>query len=288
MGAVFKREIKAYMNNVYGYLFMAILLMFCGAVIFVKNLLEGSPNIEYALFYGKYVLILLIPVLCMRSMSEDKRNKTDLFYLTLPMPTASVVLGKYFALLTVYAIPCGILSLYPLVFGLFGTVNFLSAYMAVLHFFLLGAALIAICLFLSSLTENLVISAVLGILVLVVLFFLPTVASVYPTTALASFIGLAVFAILMALAAFALTKNLTVTSVVGALLIVPLSVIYIAIGRHFAGLVPAILAFLSPFDHFERVATYALFSVPSLVLLLSYPAFFVFLTVRVADKRRWA
>ena len=105
--AVFKREFKAYMNNVYGYLFGGVLLLFCGALVSFFNILGRMSAIEYTLYYGRYVLLLMIPILCMRSMAEDRHNKTDMFYLSLPLSTYSVVLGKFWALVAVFAIPTG-------------------------------------------------------------------------------------------------------------------------------------------------------------------------------------
>lgn len=287
MTAVYKRELRAYLNNVYGWLFAAVILLFIGAMMFYWNLGYGMPNIEYALMNSEYALLLMIPILCMRSMAEDKRNKTDMFYLSLPMKTSSVVLGKYLALLTVWAVPCLVVCAYPLVLGLFGTVNFLSGYASILYFFLLGAALIAVCQFLSSLTDNMVVAAVLGVLSTVVLFFLPMLGSLLPNTAIASFVGFTVLALLAAGVAFLTTHNLNVTAITGAALIVPLSVLYICLRDKFVGLLPAFLEFISPYLHFEEVAGYGIFSVPSVILLLSYPAFFVFLTVQSADKKRW-
>ncbi len=288
MSAVFKREFHAYMNNVYGFLFMAVLLCACGVMVALMNIIVGSPAIEYALYYGRYVLMLMIPILCMRSMAEDRRNKTDMFYLSLPLSTASVVLGKYFAALIVFAIPCGVLALYPLLFGLFGPVRFLAAYMSLLFFFLIGAALIALCQLLSSLTDNLVVAAVLGVVASAALCFVPALGALLPDTPVVSFIGLAVLAVLLALITFAVTRSITVTSVVAALLIVPLSLCYILFGAHFRGILPVLLEQISPFYHFEAISQYGILELPSLILLLCYPAFFVFLTVRSADKKRWA
>ena len=288
MSAVYKRELRAYMSNVYGWLFMAVLLLFTGFMVFLENLVSGYPQIEYALLDSEYVLLLMIPILCMRSMAEDKRNKTDMFYLSLPMPTSSVVLGKYFALLTVYAIPCLVIGTYPLVLGLYGDVNLLSGYVSLLFFFLLGAALIAVCQFMSALTDNLVVAAVLGVAASAILYFLPMLTYILPDSALASFIGLVILALLAAAVAFAVTRNLNVTAITGAALILPLSLLYILVGSKFAGLLPTLLERAAPFLQFEEVSNYGLFSIPSFILLLSYPIFFVFLTVQSADKKRWA
>lgn len=291
MSAVYKRELKAYMNNVYGYLFMAVLLLFSGIMMFDQNLIMGSPNFEYTLIQVEYVLLVMIPVLCMRSMAEDRRNKTDMFYLSLPLKTSSVVLGKYLALLTVYAIPCAVLCVYPLLLGLFGTVNYLSAYVSILAFFLLGAALIAVCQFMSSLTDNLVVSAVLGVAAMLVLYFLPmlgVLVSAVSKTALASFIALVVVAMVVAAVAWLVTRNLNITAITAAALIVPLSVVYIIFTEKFAGLFPSMLEAISLFIGFENIAGYAILNLGDVALFLSYTVFFVFLTVQSADKKRWA
>lgn len=287
MLAVYKRELRAYMNNVYGWLFMAIFLLFTGYMMFQNNLYDGMPEFELTLSASQYALLLLIPILCMRSMAEDRHNKTDMFYLSLPMKTSSVVLGKYFAMLTVYAIPCVILCVYPLVLGAFGPVNYLVAYLSILLYLILGAALIAVCQFLSSLTDNLVIAAVLGVLAVAVLLFAPFLSYVLPLTAIASFIGFVVLALLLAGVAFLATHNLNVTAITGAVAVVPLSVVYILSRSSFEGLFPSLLRFISPFAHFATFCQFGTFSVQSLILLLSYPVLFVFLTVQSADKKRW-
>ena len=288
MMAVYERELRAYMNNVYGWLFMSVLLLFIGVTMFIDNLANQLPYFEYALLDGQYVLLLMIPILCMRSMAEDKKNKTDMFYLSLPMKTSAVVVGKYLALLTVLALPCLVLCVYPLLLSAFGTVNFASSYVALLFFFLTGAALIAVCQFMSSLTENLVVAAVLGMASALLLFFLPVLASIIPEKPLASFIGLVILAVLAAAIAFVVTYNLSVTAITGAVLVVPTSVLYIVMQDKFEGLLTKFLLPLSPFLQFQNVSSYAIFSVASLILMLSYPLFFLFLTVQAADKKRWS
>lgn len=288
MSAVYKRELRAYMNNVYGWLFMSILLMFTGLMVFVDNLGNGYPQFEYALSDSQYALMVLVPILAMRSMAEDKHNKTDMFYLSLPMQTSSVVLGKYFAMLTVLAIPCVVLGVYPPLLGLLGEVNMGMAYLALLQFFILGAALLALCQFASSLSENLVVVAVIGVASTVALLFIPFLAGRFlPATPMASFIGLVVLALLAGGVAFLATHNLNVTAITCAALVVPLSVAYILAKDVFGGLLADLLYFISPFIHFATFCEYGTLSIASLLLLLSYPVFFLFLTVQSADKKRW-
>ena len=248
----------------------------------------GQAYVEYALAGGEYVLPLLIPVLCMRSMAEDRRNKTDMFYLSLPIKTSAVVLGKYFALLTVFALPCALIATYPVLLGMYGDVNFGGAYATILTFFLLGAALIAVCQFLSSLTDNLVVAAVLGVLGSLLLFALPVLGYILPTSAIVSFVGLLILFALGSAGIYYATRSSLASLAAAALLIVPASLLYILASEIFEGLLPSLLTLAGPFSHFENVANLSIFSIPSLVLLLSYVVFFVFLTVRSADKKRWA
>jgi ABC-2 type transport system permease protein len=290
MLAVYKRELKAYLHNVYGWLFMAVLLAAMGVLIYLFNLQNGIPDIEYALVFGQYALLLLVPILCMRSMAEDKRNKTDMFYRSLPLRSSAVVLGKYFALLTILALPCLLLCLYPLIFLFFGTVKLVASYLSILCFFLLGAALIAICLFMSSLTENLVVAAVLGEGALIGMVVLPILSALLPATPMASFICLVILGLLLALVAFLVTHNLNVTAITGAALVIPTSVLYMipATREGFGGLIYKVLSYASPFLHFSELLEYNIISIPSLILLVSYSVFFVFLTIRSFDKGRWS
>jgi ABC-2 type transport system permease protein len=287
MSAVYKRELRAYLHNVYGWLFAAILILFVSFMMFTYNLVNGMPQFEYALSNSQYALLVLIPILCMRSMAEDKRNRTDMFYLSLPMQTSSVVLGKYFALLTVLTVPCALFAVYPLILGSFGEISYASAYLGLLLFFLLGAGLIAVCQFLSSLTENLVVSAVLSVAVSAILFFIPLLGYMLPDTPMASFIGLAVLALLVAAVAFLVTRNLNVTTITGAALILPLCTLFILMKASFTGLLSKVLEYVSPYVHFATFCEYGTLRLSGVILLLSYPVFFVFLTVQSADKKRW-
>ena len=296
MGAVYKREMKAYISNVYGFLFIAALLFVPGVLVFILNLNYGLADMTYAFLYEGYtsfVLILMIPLLCMRIMAEDKRNKTDLFYLSLPLRTSTVVLGKYLALLTVLAVPTLILALYPIILSVFGNMNFLRTYSTLLMYFLMGAAFLAVCMFLSSLTKHMALAALYGVLAGVALYFLPPLANLLPYTALASLLGLYLLALVLTVISWFATKNLTVVAIVAAVGILPLTLFYIldAFVFHweaFPGLFPLIVDSVSPFCQFERVVMDGNFDLFAVSTMISTAVFFVYLTVRSADNRRLA
>lgn len=287
MSAIYKRELKSYMTGMYGIIFMSVLLLFTGFMVFTYNLLSRQADISISLYGSEIILILVVPVLCMRSMAEDKHNKTDMFLLSLPVNTFSIVIAKYLALITVYAIPTAVISIYPLILGMYGDVNYIGSYTSILGFFLLGAALIAICQFLSSLTESQVIAAVLGIVAIMLLFFLDSIATMLPTGHLFSFIAFVVLALILALAAYAAAKNMILSIVIAAVLIVPMSILYIFLPSTFELLFPTVLLILSPFTGFENIIG-GLVDLACITTLLSYIVFFVFLTYQSADRKRWS
>ena len=182
MGAVYKRELKALMTNLYGPAFAAILLCVVGVVMYRINLMEGIADVSYNLMgYGEYALCLLIPPLCMRSVTYDRKRGTDRLYFSLPVRMSAVVVGKYFAVLTVFAAPLIILALYPLLLKTMGDVNLVSAYASLGMYFLLGAALIALCMFIASLTRYMTVAAVVGVLSCALLYFMHGLPELFST-----------------------------------------------------------------------------------------------------------
>ncbi len=169
MCAIYKKELRAYLTSMTGYIFMAVLLAVT-SLYYVANCLVGGYPVFGAILSSVYfVLLIIVPVLTMRSMAEEKRKKTDQLLMTAPVSLWKIVLGKYLAMVTVFLIPMAILCLYPLILLRFGSVSLPMAYTAILGYTLFGAACLAIGLFLSAVTESQVIAAVLTF---GVLFFL--------------------------------------------------------------------------------------------------------------------
>ena len=154
MGAIFRREFKSYMTNMYGIVFVFFILVFAGVFFFMYNLMYMIPQFEYSMIDIQMILIIAVPVLAMRSMAEDRHNGTDRFLLSLPLKMSGIVMGKYFAMLAVFALPVAVMCTFPLILSLFGEVYFLTTYSSIFAFFLLGAFLLAICMYISSLTDN--------------------------------------------------------------------------------------------------------------------------------------
>ncbi len=182
MLAIYKRELKSYFRSFIGFLFIAVVLFFLGLYFTVYNMLYGYPYFTYVVSGALFVLLLGIPILTMRSLAEEKRSKTDQLILTSPVSVGGIVVGKFLALLTVFAIPVAISCLYPLLMSCFGTVLMGESYLAIVAFFLFGMTALAIGLFVSALTESQVIAAVLGFLLLFLGYMMTSITNMISST----------------------------------------------------------------------------------------------------------
>lgn len=287
MTAVFGREFRSYFSNVTGAVFSAFLLCFTGIYVAAINLRGGYASFEYVLSNICIVFLLIVPILTMRSFAAERHAKTDQLLYSLPMSTSSFVLGKYFAMLAVFAVPTAIMALYPLILGTLGEVAYRSAYLALVAFFALGAALIAICMFMSSVTESQVIAAVTGFGVLLLSYMMNALASLIPETNTASLICFILLSAALALILYMLTKNTVISILLFALLAAITAVCYYLAPEAFVGLFGSVISYLAVFDRFLSL-TEGVFDVTSFVYLISVAVFFVFLTCQSVEKRRYS
>ena len=180
MKAIYKRELRSYFTSMVGYVFIAVMVFFAGIYFMAYNIYNGYPSFGYTLLSCTIIFMVTIPILTMRSMAEDRRSKTDQMLLTAPVSLTGVVMGKYLAMVTVFAIPMAIYALCPLIIGLNGSATFAADYAAILAFFLMGCVFIAIGMLLSALTESQIIAAVGTFAVLLVLYLWTDLVSFLP------------------------------------------------------------------------------------------------------------
>lgn len=171
MTAVLKHELRNYFHTLTAYVFGAFLLAFIGLGATLYNLQAAVSNFEFVLSFGSLVFVVIVPILTMRVIAEEKKQRTDQLLYSLPITTTEVVLGKYLALLVVYLIPLAVVSVYPLIFARYGDVYLLTSYGSIFAFFVLGAALIALGVFISSLTDNQGFAAGIGIAVILLNYY---------------------------------------------------------------------------------------------------------------------
>ena len=286
MIAIYKRDLKGFFTGMMGYVLLAFFLAVGGLYFTVMNLMSGYPDLSYTLYNNLFVLLVLVPLLTMRSFAEERRARTDQLLLTSPVPLWRIVLGKYLAVLSVFGMAVLVFALYPLIMSRGGAVSYRQSYAALLAFFFLGAACIAIGVFLSSLNENQIVAAVCSFFVLLLAYLMPSIQTLFTV---GSALAMGVFLVLAVLgAAYAGWHSrswglgLGVFTVCCAAILVLFWLRSAALTSAFSSLLGALCLF-SPFEKFVS----GLFSLSAVVYYLSVTALFLFFTCQTLEKRRW-
>lgn len=287
MTAIYQKELKSYFNNLFGYLYIAIVLLFMGIYSSIFHFNYMATDIGYTLNQSAIAVVLVTPLLTMRIIAGERQRKTDQLLYSLPISVSATVIGKYLAMLTVFAVPMGVVCLYPLVFSMFGTVNFALSYGSIFAYFLMGASLLAIGMFISALTENQIVSAIISFLAMLVVYFSSMFISYLPADATTAFVVLALFGVLLGIIVFAMVKNYLFALIVTTICEVGISVLYIFKRSFFEGLLGE---FVGGISVYERCLNFyeGMFDLTAIVYFLSVISLFVFLTVQAVEKRRWS
>ena len=287
MKAIFKHELSSYLTGVTGYVFGAFVLLFAGIFSMVYNLQYAYTNFEYALSNMSFIFLIIVPVLTMRVLAEERRQKTDQLLYSLPISMVDVVMGKYLAILVVFLIPMAIISLYPLVLSQWGNVFLPASYGAIVAFYLLGASLLAIGMFISSLTDNQAVAAGLCFVVMLLSYYLSSLADFLPTTAKASYTAFAVLILIVAVIFRLMTKNTLSTLILAVVGEGALFIAYSVNSSSFEGLFASVISEVSVFDRFYEFIN-GVFNLTSVVYYLTVIAIFLFISVQSLEKRRWS
>lgn len=287
MMAVYLKELRSYFTGILGWLFAAFLTLFAGIYTMVYALTNGSPDFELVISSITFIYMIGVPILTMRSVAEEKHSRTDQLLYALPVKLSHIVMGKYLALCTVLLLPVCVIGLYPLFLAQFGALNMKLIYTTLAAFFLLGAALMSVGLFISSLTESQVAAAVLTLVAMLILYFISSLATFVPNEGRASLIALCAVVAVFALILLALTRNSLVALLVAAAGVGGLCAAYMASPDGFTGLFARIMGQLSLFDRFDVFAN-GILDLTGVVYFLSVSGVFLFLTVQSLEKRRWS
>lgn len=287
MRAVYLKELKLNFTGFTGYLYGAFILLFVGIYTMAINLSGGYAQFEYVLESMAFIYLIACPVLTMRAFAEEKRSKTDQLLYSLPIRLSDVVVGKYLAMLTVSLLPVAVVSAYPLLLSGYGHLDMRSAYASILMFFLLGACLTSIGMFISSVTENQVTSAVVTLVIMLITYFMTSLASYVSTASSSSLIALSALALVLAAIVYLFTKNLSVAFLTAAALVGALLIAYAIDASAFSGLFPALMKKLSLFERFYGTIG-GMFDLTAIVYYLSIIGVFLFFTTETLEKRRWS
>lgn len=286
MTAVLKHELRNYFHTLTAYVFGAFLLAFIGLGATLYNLQAAVSNFEFVLSFGSLVFVVIVPILTMRVIAEEKKQRTDQLLYSLPITTTEVVLGKYLALLIVYLIPLAVVSVYPLIFARYGDVYLLTSYGSIFAFFVLGAALIALGVFISSLTDSQGFAAGIGIAVILLNYYSASLSEYVSSTPAGALIAAFALVIVLGVVIRHLTKNEHLAYGFYFLAGGAVLILYLADSEAFSGLLPSVMKTLSLFERFY-VFVNGVFDFTAIVYFVTFAAFFLFLSVQSLEKRRY-
>lgn len=286
MIAVLKHELRNYFHSFTAYVFGAFLLTIVGIGAMLYNLQAAVSNFEYVLSFGTIIFVVIVPILTMRVIAEERKQKTDQLLYSLPISTVKVILGKYLSLLVIYLIPLAIISIYPLIFAQFGDVYLPTSYGSLVAIFIMGAALVALGVFISSLTDNQGLAAGIGIAVILFNYYSVSLSEYVSSTAFGSAIALSVLALLLGVIIRYLTRNEQLASGISLILLAVITATYFLNPTAFEGLLPNIMRQLSLFDRFNTFVS-GVFDLTAIFYYVSVIVFFLFLSVQSLEKRRY-
>lgn len=182
MLTIMRREFNSYFTSPIGYIYLSVFYILSGFFFFYNTLLYDTTDMS-SLFSSLFTIsMFLIPILTMRLLSEEKKQKTDQLLLTSPVSLFSLVMGKFFSALLVYILGVCVTLLYAIVLASFTPIDWAVFFGHFIGTILLGVALVAIGMFLSSMTESQVIAAVSGFAVMLLLMMIDPLASYVGTS----------------------------------------------------------------------------------------------------------
>ena len=286
MLAIYKRELKSYFQSMIGPVFVAFLIAFTGIYFMAYNMTAGYPYFSYTLSGSLMVFIVGIPLITMRSFSEERKNKTDQMLLTAPVSLWKVVFGKYFAMMTVIAVPNIIFCIFPLIIKSQGTAYLTVDYLSILVFFLLGCAYAAIGMFLSALTESQIIAFISTFGILLVLYLWDGILSMLPSSSVSGLVGVLILLTVATFYIWRMTDNVILSGGIELVGLIAGIVVYVVKSEVYENLLSNLLGELAIANVFTGITSNNIVDITGIALYLSLIAVFVFLTVQAIQKRR--
>ena len=286
MTAVFRHEMRLMWNGLTAYVYGAFFLVAVAIYMMYYNLTAGYANFEYAMAGAAFALIIIIPVITMRIIAEEKKQKTDQLLYSLPVSTTGIVAGKYLAALATAAIPLVIVCAYPLVLSKFGEVYLPTSFGTIFGFLLLAGALMSMGVFVSSITESQAMAAGICFAVMIFNYYMVTLAEYVATSATGSLVAIIIIEAVLALIIKHMTGNTAMAAIIGGVAILATVAACLVNSSWFEGLLPSILESISVYERFY-VFVNGIFDYTGVIYFISVIVFFLFLTVQSMEKRRY-
>lgn len=284
MWNLYKKELFSYLHSMLAYIFIAFFVAASGIYYSYYCLTYGVMDYGYyVLSYIVILLIIVVPVLTMRLVAEEKKQKTDQLLLTSPVKVSSIMIGKYLAVETLFASALLVTSIFPIISGLFGTMNYRELFSGFLGYFLMGSALIALGLFISSITENPVVAAAISFAVVLFTFLIENAVQNIPSRPRYTIVFLVVIAALIAWCYYIKSQNMMIASMIAVLECIAIVAVYCLKPELYDDGVSRIFAWFSVMNRFQDFIAGSL-NLSSVVYYLTFIVLFVYLSI-VALKR---
>ncbi|HHX01208.1 MAG TPA: ABC transporter permease [Firmicutes bacterium] len=287
MLAVYLKDLSAYFRTFSGYVFMSVFLLITSIFYVTGNVFSANADYNNTLGSIIFIFILVVPILTMRLMTDEVSQKTDHLLYTAPISFTDIVLGKYFAAVTVFAITLLLTCLYPFAISFFGELAVWEIVGGMIGFFLLGCVAIAIGVLISSVTDNLISAAIGTFGALLAIMFIDSFRSIYPAEINPNAVFAAVLALGIAFWVYRMTRSHVLEIALAVLGLGAAGLVFWLRPELYQGFVYHLLGWFSVFFHYSNFQMGVL-ALSSIVYYLSFVVLVLFLTVQILEKRRWS
>lgn len=287
MLAIYKKELRSYFTSMIGYVFIAFFLVIIGLYFYIRHLFAGYANFEYTLSDITFIFVLLVPLLTMRLMAEENKQKTDQLLYTSPLTAGSIVMGKFLAVFTIFNIVMLVVCTYPWIIKQYGNVPMTSAYASIVGFSLLGGAYLAMGLYISSLTESQVVAAVISFIAFLFTALMDGIANIFPADNKTAFLVFSAIILIICLILYLMMHNLILSIGVGVIGELALTTLYFIKPTLFDGLITKVFGWLSVISRYNSFF-YGVMDLADIIYYISIIFLFLFLTTQVIKKKRWS
>lgn len=286
MAAIYKRELGSYFTGIIGYVLVAFILAIFGIYMTMICFNQGYANFELVPYSIKYTFLITTPILSMRVLSEERRQQTDKLLFSNAVTPSTIVFSKYLAMITVLAIPMLIVCIYPLILSGFGNVSLPTAYSAMFGCFLMGAALLSIGMFTSSLTDSQIVSAAVCFGIILVAYLASDLTGIISKSAFTALCGFTLLIAIVGIITRFMTKSWVAAGTVFAVLEVIVLVLYFLSPTTVAS---GFIGFISAISVFDKMDTFknGVFDLSAVLYYISVIGVFSFFSVQALEKRRW-
>ncbi|WP_240420069.1 ABC transporter permease [Paenibacillus periandrae] len=286
MTSIIKKELRTYFTTMSGYIFLTFLLLLSAVYFVIGNISAQSADFSGVLTSIAVYYLFLIPILTMRLFAEEAKLKTDQLLYTSPLSITDITIGKFIAASIVLCIGTVLTFIFPILLLLFSDINLMLIVVSYLGFILFGLSLISVGMFVSSLTENQIIAAVITFATVFLFFIMDGLAKALPADKMSSLFFITAIIGIFGFIVYDSTKNKAVAVCITLLFIAVEVVLFFIKPTLFEGTIAYVLQWFSVFNRFTNFQRGVL-HVSDIIYNLTFFIAFTYLTINGIEKRRW-